>query len=720
MPTHSRHSEPPAKIAIIGGGCAALAAAFELTRPELEGRFAVTVYQMGWRLGGKGASGRGASGRIEEHGLHLWMGYYENAFRLMRECYAELQERSSSDFPWSFEDAFQPANYNGAMDWSPVKGWVPWKVRFPAMPGLPGDPSPPRFSVSDYLVHAAQMLRTLLQTLPVEGPEAPAFFSTQSFAFTPEELAKELSRLTKYATVAGVAAAIEGLSWLELLLKSLPASSQSLVANLVDLVARSLRAELSKRASVDDEFRRLWEVADLILATIRGSIRFRLAFDPRGFDAIDDYDCREWLRLNGASQEAIDSAFIRALYDLAFAFEEGDANRPAIAAGSAIRGAFRAFFSYRGAFFWKMNAGMGDVVFAPLYEVLRQRGVRFEFFHKLRSVELCDAREGDPHVTALEFDVQARTRSGGEYQPLCSVKGLPCWPSRPRFEQLARAEELERAAVDFESHWDTRYAESKTLRVGSDFDFVVLGVGLGVIPHVCQAILERDPRWRSMVERVKSVPTQAFQLWLDKDALELGWNDDAVNLSGFVEPFDTWADLTHLAGVEDWQVAPRSIAYFCNVLPEAAVGELDDAHGGGLVSRALDQVRANSVEFMQREVRHFWPRAPTQSGDFCWDALVSSPDLSEPVASGADRFRTQYWTANVRPSDRYSQALPGTTQYRISPLDRTYDNLTVAGDWTSCSINMGCVEAAVISGLLAAYALSGSPALERIVGYDHP
>ena len=29
-------------------------------------------------------------GRIEEHGLHIWLGYYENAFRLLRECYAEL------------------------------------------------------------------------------------------------------------------------------------------------------------------------------------------------------------------------------------------------------------------------------------------------------------------------------------------------------------------------------------------------------------------------------------------------------------------------------------------------------------------------------------------------------------------------------------------------------------------------------------------------------
>jgi uncharacterized protein with NAD-binding domain and iron-sulfur cluster len=74
----------------------------------------------------------------------------------------------------------------------------------------------------------------------------------------------------------------------------------------------------------------------------------------------------------------------------------------------------------------------------------------------------------------------------------------------------------------------------------------------------------------------------------------------------------------------------------------------------------------------------------------------------------------------VRPSDRYSQALPGSTRYRISPLDRSYDNLTVAGDWTNSSLNMGCVEGAVMSGLLAAHALSGLPKLASITGYDHP
>ena len=60
---------------------AGLAAAWRLSDPEGE-QPEVTVYQRGWRLGGKGASSRGPNGRIEEHGLHVWLGFYDNAFRL--------------------------------------------------------------------------------------------------------------------------------------------------------------------------------------------------------------------------------------------------------------------------------------------------------------------------------------------------------------------------------------------------------------------------------------------------------------------------------------------------------------------------------------------------------------------------------------------------------------------------------------------------------------
>ena len=61
-------------------------------------------------------------------------------------------------------------------------------------------------------------------------------------------------------------------------------------------------------------------------------------------------------------------------------------------------------------------------------------------------------------------------------------------------------------------------------------------------------------------------------------------------------------------------------------------------------------------------------------------------------ADGPARFATQYWRANVSPSERYVQSVPGSARHRISPLDMTYDNLTVAGDWTDCGLNVGCVE----------------------------
>ena len=77
----------PDNIVVVGGGLAGLAAAFELTKPGLCPGKNVVVYQMGWRLGGKCASGRDDEGRIIEHGLHIWFGYYENAFCLLQEVH---------------------------------------------------------------------------------------------------------------------------------------------------------------------------------------------------------------------------------------------------------------------------------------------------------------------------------------------------------------------------------------------------------------------------------------------------------------------------------------------------------------------------------------------------------------------------------------------------------------------------------------------------------
>src|SRR5262245_17948579 len=106
------------RVVILGGGMAGLTAAWELSRPEHRGRIEVTVVQRGWRLGGKGASSRGRSGRIEEHGLHVWLGYYDNAFRLIREVYGEL-DRPTTDPGCPIrtcDEAFLPADLVGVAE----------------------------------------------------------------------------------------------------------------------------------------------------------------------------------------------------------------------------------------------------------------------------------------------------------------------------------------------------------------------------------------------------------------------------------------------------------------------------------------------------------------------------------------------------------------------------------------------------------------------------
>jgi uncharacterized protein with NAD-binding domain and iron-sulfur cluster len=710
-------------VAVIGGGCASLAAAFELTRPEHMGRYQVTVYQMGWRLGGKGASGRGVAERVEEHGLHLWMGFYENAFRLMRECYAERNQASPNSRFATWHDAFKPAPDVGVTDRSP-DGWSFWMAHFPPGKGEPGDPaSGDPLTISAYLRQAVMLIVELLRS--AGAMETAKAVETGSAAARPapsgpEALTSAISALLRYGQLATTAAVLEAS---ELLRQAAEAFSPQLfsgiaspVAQLIEGLSVAARRHLASLVEDDRELRRVWQVIDIILAILRGSIRCGLALDPRGFDAINDYDWREWLRMNGASEQALDSGFMRGIYDLAFAFEDGDITRPRLAAGVALRGAMRMFFTYRGSLFWRMSAGMGDVVFAPLYQVLKQRGVQFEFFHRLRNVGLSAQRAGESaYVETLEFDVQAKVSGGGEYQPLIDVNHVPSWPSQPDYAQLVNGNAMARSGRAFEGAWEHRRAGVKKLRVSRDFDFVVLGVSVAVLPEVAGELIEREQRWREMVSHVKTVPTQAFQLWMRESVAELGWPHPPANLSGFVEPFDTWADMSHLIPEEGWKDPVRCIAYFCSVLPDAA-------QNGGAVTEKFhrerrEEVRANAVEFLSTSAGVLWPRA-IREGEFRWEILAV--EGKQAVRPGPQLLDTQFWTANVNPTDRYVQSLPGSTGYRISPLDMTFDNLTVAGDWTATGLDSGCIESAVMSGQLAAHAISGKPELRDIVGYDHP
>jgi uncharacterized protein with NAD-binding domain and iron-sulfur cluster len=713
-------ADKPIRVAVIGGGCASMAAVWALSGPEHDGRYEITVYQEGWRLGGKGASGRGLNGRIEEHGLHIWLGFYDNAFRMMRECHAELEARGEGALFGDWRDAWSPENDIALFSVAEGGGFQRWDAHMPPRPGLPGDPRPHGevFSLAYYMARAFDLFRTLLLDTSVDGRGLGPSPGPDGRVGVGEALAY-LARFGGFATAASLA---EGLGVLAALLRSGDDRSDTGIVAAAEAMCARLRLWLEDRWLADDAHRFLWEVADLTLASMVGLIRGGVMFDPRGLDAIDDFECREWLRKNGASIRALQSPFLRGLYDLSMGYEDGDPERPRLSAGQGLRGTLRTFFGYRGAFMWRMRAGMGDVVFAPLYEALRRRGVRFEFFNRLTHVGLGDAPPGTEersHVRSLRFDVQARTRDGGTYAPLVPVAGRPCWPSAPDLAQLAEGERLAAEGWDFESHWDRRRAGERTLEVGRDFDLVILGIGLGAVPYVCGDILARDARWRLMTQKVRTVASQAFQIWLDQDLESLGWRGPAYITGAFAKPFDTWCDMAHVVPEEAWLNRPRTSVYFCAVLadPPAPPGDED----AGYPARRAQEVREAAEAFLQGPIRQVWPGAFDAVGEFRWDLLSATAEDGGPVpVEGRARFATQYWRANVNPSDRYVIHTPGSYRYRISPLDMTYDNLTIAGDWTDSGFHSGCVEGAVMSGLLAAHALSGSPALEDIVAYDHP
>ncbi len=674
------------KVAIVGGGCGALSAAFELSKPEHAAKYDITVYQMGWRLGGKGASSRGPYNRIEEHGLHLWLGFYENAFRQIRSCYEELGRDAQCPIA-TFEQAFFPDPVVSIADRDQLGEWDVWTVEFPPGNGTPGDllKETNPFSVKSYISKPLGLLLELLRSLDTTLNEEA------NEPVSRDVMLDRAERIIGLGQLAGLAAFVQVVELIRGLVGFGGNNVENTIADLVERAQEFASNQLLTLVHGDPALRRLWTVFDLMLAATRGIIRFGLMTDSRGFDAIDDYDLMEWLEYNGAHPTSTRSGFLRgSCYDLTFAYREGDIEQPAFAAGVGVRCSIRMYFGYRGSMFWKMGAGMGETVFAPLYEVLRARGVKFEFFHRLENVAVEEDQQG-AHVSSLVFEQQAQVKNG-EYSPLIDVHGLPSWPDRPLYDQLECNHELLDANLESENPVG---GETKTLKVSKDFDFVVLGISLGSIPGTCSELISRDNKWRDMVENLTTIGTQSSQLWLNRTVSELGYEAKVGNLSGFVSPFDTWADMSHLSKHEDLPEPVKSIAYFCSVLPDSE----DDP----------EYVKANMRRFLDNELRALWRATPGHAFNDQW--LVGDDN---------DRFGSQYFRANRKNSERYVQSLPGTTKYRISPLDRTYDNLTIAGDWTANSINAGCVEAAVISGMLAAHAISGFPLLEDIIGFDHP
>ncbi len=419
------------RVLVLGGGVGAMVAAYELTATQaLREQFEVTVVQPGHRLGGKGASGRNLDygGRIEEHGLHLWFGFYDTAFRVMRACYEELDR--PADVPLaSLEEAFTPCDgivlYDREGD-----GWRGFCMRWPENDGRPGDGHalPGFWEIAEFATDfMLEWFHRVDEDTPQEKGEEGVWGwmdeKVEQLKGTLKTLAKavsgnllEAAKELANAVSSGVDPSLGG-----------GEIAEEALVRLIDGFRDATWKAWQGKAEDDAAYRLFLTCLDVMAATVHGLVEDKVFAEGGSFDQINAEELSDWLRRHGARSMTLGTTpanrapILRALYDVAFGFRDGDVAKADISAGAAVSDLLRLVFTYRGHIAYKMQAGMGDTVFGPFYEVLRARGVRFEFFTAATRLGV------DPEDDLIaEVDVVRQAElKGEEYLPLVDVHGLP-------------------------------------------------------------------------------------------------------------------------------------------------------------------------------------------------------------------------------------------------------------------------------------------------------
>ena len=697
-------------VVILGGGVSGVAAAFWLSDPQLNGRFRITLYTQGWRLGGKCASGRNQanSNAIEEHGLHLLMGCYQNAFTTIRACYDVWTRPVTHPFQ-SWQDAFLPQRSVTLMEQDGPGNpptWAAWDFpNFFQFPGNPGD----LMSATTFFTPANQTTTSMqAQAAPAAVPAATS--AVHAPRLTLADLVLRMTNLlrTLELPVNLVSSYQEALTSLQDTVRS-PATDQALhTLQLLSSVNEQFAREFQQAASAAmlasthlatalssaTLSHRLLMLASIGLAIGYGYVRDILPKGEGALDALNNQDFRTWLKSCHAADEALDSAPIRAIYDLAFAFVGGDAStldNGSMAAGVTIRFALEITFGYRNAPLWRMAAGTGDTVFVPLYQVLKERGVNVQFFHRVTGLR---PTADSASVGEIDLSRQVATVGSAPYQPLIEVGNISSWPNQPDWKQLVCGGALRIQRPDYESTFCTNSVDTVTLKAGADFDVAIVAMPPAVLNTVAAPLIAASQVWRTAMSQSDSVATGSLQLWMSASTEDLGWPYGPAVLSAFAEPYDSWGDMSVVLSYESWpsNTAPAALAYFCGCLQLPANGPIDPA-------TMLQLAKDNGDQWLATNIRFLWPNVP---------AVATWPQTGANVA--------RYDKANFDLSDLYVQTpAGGNVQSRFrSNQTAGFDNLYVVGDWTRTRFSGGCFESAIESAMLAANRIGGFPPIDEI------
>jgi uncharacterized protein with NAD-binding domain and iron-sulfur cluster len=688
------------RVAILGGGIAALTAAFELTEQDpKKSRYDITLYTLGWRLGGKAAVGRDMRnhGRAVEHGIHIWAGYYDNAFDIVKRLYARLNKKD----PDAWKKCFEPLNHFTAMEF--LEGeWKPWLLEFPQNDLEPGLGTLPLLTPLPLLIQFLSALedgfdRSDLSAYVTPGSrrEAQAMIAEIREARPLRQDENPLTLAREFAEQFSSRPPLDATVKTQALLGILAASRHQ-----VDAAVHA--------APKTDAMRRLGIFYDLAFTLAKGLLKDNVLF--KGFEAIDHFEWSEWMADNGCRPDSLNSAVVRGCYDYAFA--NGGNRNPGIGAGTASLLFLRLLLTYKGSIMYALTEPMGDSIIAPLYQHLAKWGVKFEFFCRVKALCLS---VNEPVIEKIVLAQQVRLAKGvPHYEPLIKrVDGAASWPLYPDPDQIENGAALK--GYDLESAWTNwpdaipertlwrRSAGTRTDGEKDVFDLVVLAMGFGGLETICGEFASRFcDTWGKCFQTTVTTRTLALQLWLRRQTDELGWPDMQTAMTGFERPDDDWSDAA-LSTWEDntrllqWE-APRdppvrSLAYFINTMPDE-----DDIPKPGpypdYPREKLEEAKADILSWMNARLRVLWP-------NFDWDSLEAPVD-----AKGPARLDSQFWKPNINPWDRYVLSAPGSVRHRIWPDDTGIDNLFLAGDWVRSGVNAGCLEAAVIGGRVAARAIT--------------
>ncbi|MFK7955601.1 MAG: NAD(P)-binding protein [Lysobacterales bacterium] len=707
---------PVKRIAIVGGGPAGLSTAFHLTEePDWQDKYDICIYQMGWRVGGKGATGRDDENgwRILEHGIHGFCSCYFNTWAMMKKAYSGLEPSNRKVLPnATIGKAFLPSSMTYQLEHQEGH----WHDEVQSMPGIPGKP---------WMGPAPEMnwhglMKGILAEMLKRGR------TSDMGRLSPADLVHpEIPNKTRKKKHKALGTLLHGA--LKMLHNEVHKLEGRAIEEFMMFAADhldGLRKHLQDLAEeLERKFHHNHSLAisnlDLYWTVMKGIVDERLW--EKDLNDLDDEDFRDWLKRHGALDHTLRCAMTFVVPNIMFSYPGGDStNPPQMSTASWLGWILRSLLG-QGDYFYFMAAGTGESVIAPLYLALKQRGVRFEFFHKLTSIETDD--EQGKTIQKLHFQRQLKLKQG-TYEPLQKVPGKPwqVWPSHPLWEQTKFADQNQ--GIDFEKWYqpDGAGASERTLTRGGrgkdSFDYVVWAMPPSMIKHLAPDTLAKS--WSRTAAAMSTTATQASQIWLTHSTEKLGWKVDrkkygrsARYISGsFPNPLNCMAVFDDLISAENWGAdAPKGLIYFCSQMHH-----VDQTHPGDL-GRTMAHTSA-TLRVLGNFLRDSVPDDKMRNDPQAMDFNYLWVPKSQGRRRGEARLKLQYHRANTDPTDAYVQALPGTAKQRLMPWDSGYTNLVPAGDWIYTGVNAGAFESAVTGGKFAAMALTGYLDKEQVYGID--